>query len=278
MKLGGFLIMKRVLLATALTAVGVFTAFGQVQSTSSGSSNSSSNTSVKKGDRELISSGTIVNAELMNSIDVRKSKVGDQVLLKTTKAIEQSGDTVVAKGTTLVGRVTEIQQRTKQNAESRVGVLIERIQGKEFDAPISVSILSMTAARATASTGDAFADAGLMNSSSSSVQRNGSSGGSGGGLLGGVGNTVGGVVNTTTQTTGNVVGGATQTVGNTLGGVTRITGNTVGSIGQTVNGIHISQAMGGSTSGSTSFSAQKKDVRIEKGTSFNVQFNSSVSN
>ena len=278
MTLGEIFNMKRVLLATALTAIGVFTAFGQVQSKSNGSSNSSSNTLVSKGDRELIASGTVVNAQLMNSIDGRKSKVGDQVLFKTTKAIKQGGDTIVAKGTTLVGRVTEIQQRTKENAESRVGMLIERIQGKELDAPVSVSILSMTAARATASTSDAFADAGLMSNSNSSVQRSGSSTGSGGGLLGGVGNTVGGVVNTTTQTTGNVVGGATETVGNTVGGVTQTAGNTVGKVGQTVNGIHISQAMGGSASGSTNFSAQKKDVRIEKGTSFNVQFNSSVSN
>jgi hypothetical protein len=224
---------------------------------------------------ELISSGTIVNAELMNSIDVRKSKVGDEVLLKTTKAIKENGDTVVAKGTTLVGRITEIQQRTKDNAQSRVGMLIDRIQGKDLNAPISVSILSMTAARATAATNDAFADAGLMSSSSGSVQSGGSGGG---GLLGGVGNTVGGVVNTATQTTGNVVGGVTQTATNTVGGVTQTAGNTVGGVGRTVNGIQISQAMGGSASGSTNFSAQHKDVRIEKGATFNVQFNSSVSN
>lgn len=268
--------LKRVLLAAAITAFGAFAAFSQVQSTSKGSSNASSNTAVNKGDRELITSGTIVNAELMNSIDVRKSKVGDQVFLKTTKAIKQGGDTVVAKGTTLVGRITEIQQRTKENSQSRIAMLIDRIQGKELDAPISVSILSMTAARATAATNDAFADAGLMSSSSTSVQKSGSS--SGGGLLGGVGNTVGGVVNTTTQTAGSVVGGATQTVGSTVNGVTQTTGNTVGAAGRTVNGIQISQAMGGSASGSTNFSAQSKDVRIEKGTTFNVQFNNSVSN
>ena len=277
MKPWGVFMTKRVLLAALMPLIGVYAGFGQVQSTSKGSSNASENASAIKGNRELISSGTIVNAELMNSVDVRKSKVGDQVILKTTKAIKQRGDTVVAKGTALVGRITEIQQRTKENAESRVGILIERIQGKELDAPVSVSILSMTAARVNAATGDAFADAGLMNSSSTNVQRSGTSG-SGSGLLGGVGNTVGGVVNTTIQTTGSVAGGATQTVGNTVGGVTQTAGNTVGTVGSTVNGIHLSQAMGGSASGSTSFSAQKKDVRIEKGTTFNVQFNSSVNN
>jgi hypothetical protein len=268
---------KKLLFSTTLTVLAATVAFSQVQSTTKGSSSSSSKTSVSKGDRELISSGTIVNAELMNSIDVRKSKVGDEVLLKTTKAIKENGDTVVTKGATLVGRITEIQQRTKDNAQSRVGMVIDRIQGKDWNAPISVSILSMTTARASAATNDAFADAGLMSSSSGSVQ-SGSSGGGGGGLLGGVGNTVGGVVNTATQATGNVVGGVTQTATSTVGGVTQTAGNTVGGVGRTVNGIQISQAMGGSASGSTNFSAQHKDVRIEKGATFNVQFNNSVSN
>lgn len=277
MKLGGIFMMKRIILAAVITAFGVFAAFGQVQSTSKGSSNASNNTSVSKGERELISSGTVLNAELMNSVDARKSKVGDEVLLKTTKAIKQNGETVVAKGTTLVGRITEVQRRTKENGGSRVGMLIERIQGKELNAPVSVSILSMTTAQATAATNDAFADAGLMNSTSASTQRS-SSGSSGGGLLGGVGNTAGGLVNTTTQTAGNVVGGVTQTTGNVVNGVTQTTGNTVGTVGRTVNGIQISQAMSGSASGSTNFSAQNKDVRIEKGTTFNLQFNSNVSN
>ena len=270
--------LKKLLFSTTLTVLAATVAFSQAQSTAKGSSSSSNKTSVSKGDRELISSGTIVNAELMNSIDVRKSKVGDEVLLKTTKAIKENGDTVVAKGTTLVGRITEIQQRTKDNSQSRVGMLVDRIQGKDLNAPISVSILSMTTARATAATNDAFADAGLMSSSSGSVRSSGSRGGGGGGLLGGVGNTVGGVVNTATQTTGNVVGGVTQTATNTVGSVTQTAGNTVGGVGRTVNGIQISQAMGGSASGSTNFSAQHKDVRIEKGATFNVQFNNSVSN
>jgi hypothetical protein len=89
---------------------------------------------------------------------------------------------------------------------------------------------------------------------------------------------VGSVVNTTASTAGNVVGGVTQTAGNTLGGVTQTAGNTVGTVGQTVNGIQITQSMGGSASGSTMFAAQNKDVKIEKGATFNVQFNSSVQN
>jgi hypothetical protein len=263
----------RLSLLAVLLVFGGISGFAQTQASSRASGNSSSNTSVSKGQKEIISSGTVANAELMNSIDVRKSKVGDQVMLKTTKAIKQNGQTVVAKGSTLVGRITEIQRRTKENGESRVGMLFETIEGKNLNAPISVSILSMTAARAAASANDTFADAGLMSSSSASAQSS-----SGGGLLSGVGNTVGGVVNTASSTTGNVVGGVTQTASNVVGGVTQTAGNTVGTVGRTVNGIQITQSMGGSASGSTMFSAQNKDVKIEKGATFNVLFNNSVQN
>jgi len=268
---------KTITLITTFTVFGVFSAFAQVQSSSKAASNAAGQGSVSKGPNQMIAAGTIVDAELMNSVDVRKSKVGDQVVLRTTKAVKSNGNTVMAKGTTLVGKITEIQQKTKESAQSRIGMLFDRVEGKNLNAPISISILSMTGLRSTAGVGDSdtFADSGLMSSSSASAQRSSSSGG---GLLGGVGNTVGGVVNTTTQTTGNVVGGVTQTTGNVVNGVTRAAGNTVGSVGQTVNGIQILQSMGGSASGSTSFTSQSKELRIEKGVTFNVQFNNSIQN
>ena len=207
---------KQISLIAVLVVFGGVSGFSQAQASNKTSGNASSKSSVSKGQREIISTGTVTNAELMNSIDVRKSKVGDQVALRTMKAIKQNGETVVAKGATLFGRITEVQQRTKQNGESRLGMLFDRIEGKNLNAPISVSVLSMTAARATAAVDDSFADAGFMTSSSTSARSSNSGGG--GGLLGGVGNTVGGVVNTTTSATGNVVGGVTQTAGNVVGG------------------------------------------------------------
>jgi len=239
---------------TAISAVGQ-----QVSGTSKAQSDTKS--SVAAG-RELVSAGAVTNAELTNTIDVRKSKIGDEVVLKTTKTIKQNGETTIAKGTKLIGRITEIQQKTKENGQSKIGMLFDRINGKNLDAPISLSILSMTNTRASANAGDA-AGADLRSSSSTSASSSSNSGG----LLGGVTNTVGGVLNTTTQTAGNVVGGATQTVG-----------NTAGTLGRTVNGIQISQSAGGSASGSTTLSSNNKNLRIEKGVTFNVQFNSSVQN
>jgi len=261
--------LKKLFGMTIVTVLGVSAAFSQTQAASKGSANGGTNSSVSKGQKELISSGTVANAELMNSVDVRKSKVGDEVILKTTKAIKMNGETTVAKGATLVGKITEIQQKTKENAQSRIGMLFDRIEGKNLSAPVTITLISMTGLKAAAGNSDTFADTGVMGSSSTSAQSSSSGGllGGVGNTVGGVGNTVGGLVNTTTQTAGNVVGGVTQTAGNTVGGVTR-----------TVNGIQISQSMGGSASGSTTLTSQNKNMRIEKGVTFNVQFNNSVHN
>ena len=66
-----------------IATIGIFTAVSataqQAQASNKASSTSSNKTSVSKGQKEIISSGTVTIAELMNSVDVRKSKVGDEV-------------------------------------------------------------------------------------------------------------------------------------------------------------------------------------------------------
>jgi hypothetical protein len=219
------------------------------------------NTSDKK---VLLQSGTSLEGQLQSTLDVKNAKVGDQVMLKTTKSIKQDGATVVPKGTNLIGRITEVQQKSKQNKTSRIGMIFDRIEGKNLAAPISASIVAITNTAANANVGDV-----LSSSSSSSTSSSGgtSSGGSGGGLLGGATNTVGGVANTAT----NTVGGVTNTAGQTVGGVTQPLGNTV-------NGIQISKSVSGSAQTSSTISAQDKNLRLEKGTTFHLQLNKSVQN
>src|SRR5688500_9311514 len=82
----------------------------------------------KIGHATLIS-GARIDAELQKTIDVNKARVGDSVVLKTTKTIKQDGAVIVPKGATLIGRITEVQRRTKENSQSRIGMLFERIEG-----------------------------------------------------------------------------------------------------------------------------------------------------
>ena len=150
-------------------------------------------------------------------------------------------------------------------------MVFDRLQGKELDMPISASIVSVATAQANAAAGDLFAtDLSGSSSTSGSASSGGRSSG-GGGLLGGVGSTVGSVVNTTTSTVGQVAGTATSAVGSTVG-------QTTGTLGRTVNGLQISQSASGSASSSSMISAQGKDVKIEKGATFNLRLDGSVQN
>ena len=182
----------------------------------------------------------------------------------------QNGEVIAPKGSKLVGHITEVKQKTKDNATSRIGMVFDRLQGKDLDVPINASIVSVVTAQVNAAAGDLFAT-DLSGSSQTSGRASSGGRSSGGGLLGGVGSTVGGVVNTTTSTVGQVAGTATNTVGSTVG-------QTTGTLGRTVNGLQISQSASGSASSSSTISAQGKDVKIEKGATFQLRLDGSVQN
>ena len=268
--------MKKTYFLIGLVLALTVSAFGQANKSASnvsGRANGDASASANAGRTaaSMIEAGTSLEAQLQSVVDVKKSKVGDQVILKTTKAIKQNGETIVPKGSKLIGRVTEVKRKTKDNATSRIGMVFDRLQGKDLDIPINASIVSVATAQVNAAAGDLFATdlSGSSSAGGSATSRGRSSGG--GGLLSGVGTTVGGVVNTTTSTVGQVAGTATNTVGNTVG-------HTTGALGRTVNGLQISQSASGSASSSSTISAQGKDVKIDKGATFNLRLDGSLQN
>ena len=155
----------------------------------------------------FLNAGTMLEAQLQSTLDVEKSKPGDSVVLKTTKSIKQNGETIVPKGTSLIGHVTDVQRRTKDNTNSRIGLLFDRLQGQDLSSPITASIVSITNVQTAANVADDMLSSDITGSSSTSARSSGGS--AAGGLLGGVTNTVGGVTNT--------VGGVTNTATQTLG-------------------------------------------------------------
>ena len=220
--------MKKIAMALSLSLLAAGSSFAQTVS-SNGSVSAANQTNISKnGNTAVLQSGTQISGQLQSALDVKKAKVGDQVILKTTQNIKQNGQIVVKKGSNIFGRVTEVQQQAKGQAISRLGVLFDSLQNGKLITPISVTIVSLTRIQGSANVNDNSADVFGSTSTGTSAQ---TSGGSGGGLLGGVTNTVGGVVNTTT----NAVGGVTNTVGNTVGGATN-------TLGGTLKGIQISQS------------------------------------
>jgi hypothetical protein len=193
--------------------------------------------------------------------------------LKTKKAIKQNGEVVVDKGAKLIGRVTEVKERAKGDATSRIGVLFDTLKQGDMTMPVQASIVSVVnvAARATAANTDLFADSNTTASGSTRTTSSGSSSG-GGGLLGGVTSTAGGVLNTTTSTVGGVANTATNTVGGVANTTTSAVGSTAGSLGR----IQVAQSTDASASGSSTLLLNGGNLKLEKGTTFNVALSSSA--
>jgi hypothetical protein len=261
--------MKKVLLGLGILTLAASISFGQKAGRAKPLREGENS-----GSKQLaLTSDTRLDAQLQSTLDVKSAKVGDQVVFKTTKAVKQNGETVIQKGSTLYGHVTEVQQRTSANAMSKIGMVFDRIESNNLSAPISASIVSITNAAAHASADDMLSSdiSGSSQTSGRTSSGGSTSSGSGGGLLGGVGNavgsTVGGVVNTTTQTVGSVAG----TAGN-------VVGSTAGTVGRTVGGIQISSSTSASANGSTTLSSPNKNLRLEKGLTFLLNVDGSVQN
>lgn len=227
-------------------------------------SKNSTDSPAASDENSLIKAGTTIEAMLKSSLNAKKSKVGDEVILKTTKTIKQDGEVIVPKGTKLIGKITEVQEKSKSDATSKIGMVFERLEGKNFSAPINLSIVSITDSRSRATAPGLF-ETGANSGSRTAGSARQSSGGSG--LLGGATTTVSGVLNTTTSTVGGVAGAATQTVG----------GSTQ-AVGRSLNGITITRSVSAGANGSSTLTAEGKDLRINKGATFNLLVNGGADN
>lgn len=269
--------MKRTILALSLSLACALVAYAQKAETrATGDATNQTSAAVSKGTKTVnIESGTRLAAELQNTIDVRKAKVGDQVVLKTTQAIKSEGRTIVGKGARLFGHVTEVAQKSKANGESRVGIVFDRLEHGSLALPISATISSITSGRtsANANNEDLFGTSASGSGSGGSTASTSSSSSGSGSLLGGVG----GAVNSTTSTVANVVGGTTSAVGSTVNSTTSTVGSTATGVGRSLGGIQISESSSTSVDGSSVLSLQGGNLRLEKGTNFNLVVTQSAS-
>jgi len=94
-----------------------------------------------------IAPGTAFPVSLTKSIDAKKVKTGDLVEARVTVDLKGAdGEIVVPKGTTVVGHVTEVQARTKEQKESQLGLTFDHLLMKGGgDMPLPVSIQAIIA-------------------------------------------------------------------------------------------------------------------------------------
>ncbi len=253
--------MKTKILFLVLTAVMAISAVGQtVTGSGTGAANNSTQVS-GKGTGLIAGSETAISASLEKSLNAEKAKVGDQVVLKTTKAVKQNGEVIIKKGSKLIGKVTEVQRKTKENADSRIGILFDTLDQGGHSIPVNVSIIAVANSATQIAAGD---DLFASSSTGSTTTARGSSSPASGRLLGGVTNTVGGVVNTA----GSAVGSTVSTVGETAGPA-------VGKVGSSVRGLQIFNSTNASTSGSSTLSLTGGNIKLDQGTSFRLAVTSS---
>jgi hypothetical protein len=157
-----------------------------------------------------------------------------------------------------------VAQKSKGNGESRVGIIFDRLEHGSLAMPISATISSIGGARTSASAGndDMFA----TSASGSGRATTTGSASSSGGLLGGVG----GVVNSTTSTVGSAVGSTVNATTNTVS-------NTTTGLGRSLGRIQISESSSTSVEGGSVLSLQGDNLRLEKGTNFNLVLTQSAS-
>jgi hypothetical protein len=242
---------------------------GQVNSGHQGKPESKSGTgagsagTVGAGTSSVLSSGATLNAELTHSLDAKTAKPGDQVTARVTEDAKSDGKVVVHKGSKLVGHVTEARTRTKDNADSRLGIVFDKAilkSGQEVSFNGAMQAMAPPVNAALSAAGE----------ESSTLSPPGASGGvrrsGGGGLLGGATSTATGVVG---GATGTVTGSATGVVNGTtgvVGGLTaqgRLTSASQGAIG--LQGLTLNSAAAGNAQSSI-VTSTTRNVKLESGT------------
>lgn len=270
--------MKKIILGLSFAIAMAGAAFGQTTQTRSRTTTGNESSAATRGRQINLQSNTELAAALEHSLDARRAKPGDRVVLKTVSDLKENGETIVPKGSRLLGRVTDVEQQTKATGESHISILFDRLRTGSIETPITATILSVTQARTQTQANNDMLQADTMTSSSS---RSNSSAGSGqrgsGGLLGGVGNTVGGVVNTTTSTVGNVAGTTTTAVGSTVGATTSTAGSTTGNLSGPLRGLQITQSSNASAEGGSTLSLSGRNLHLESGTTFKLAVRTSTS-
>ena len=116
-------------------AAALFTVVGVAQTAASGTATaiSSVNQNAPAGAGEPaggLSGRTALQVELAKSIDAKKTKPGDAVEAKLTQDVNADGKVVLHRGARLIGHVSEAQASSKENRESRLGIVFDHATGK----------------------------------------------------------------------------------------------------------------------------------------------------
>ena len=262
----------------------------QKEKGSSGSASASGNgagAAEVGGASGALSSGTVLQAELTKSLDAKKAKSGDEVTAKLTQDVKENGRVVMHKGSKLVGHVTEAQAKSKENAESKLGVVFDKAilkGGQEMAFSGVIQAVAPPIQGTLSAAGDENTNLGSGIGNSGAMGGGRSSGGGAIAPLGGGANPVNSTVNSATNTVGNTAGSITNAAAGTANGEVNRTAGVAANGALTtasrgvvgMQGLDLKTAAAGSAQGSV-LSSASKNVKLDSGTQMVLQVAGSAS-
>jgi len=244
----------------------------QVQA--SGNTSASSNTSGNPGSANAgLASGTAFNTSLTQPVDAKKAKPGDRVEARTTESVKSGRETVLPKGTKLVGHVTQASARAKGDSQSALAITFDHAILKDgSEVPLNVNIQALASAETMVRASESAVDSMNTGSAGASGTTHGALVGvtsTAGGAVGGAANTAsrvenaaGRTVDTTASTTTQATGGAQGTMGG-LNAAGQLTSSSRGVFG--LNSLNLDSTTAGTTQGTVITSADK-NIHLASGT------------
>lgn len=95
--------------------------------------------------------GTTIRVTLQKPLNSKKTKSGDQVILKTAESVKSDGHEVVPKGSKIIGHITEVKAHTMENPEASLGIVLDHATLKDGrDVPLHISIQAIAPAEGSA--------------------------------------------------------------------------------------------------------------------------------
>ncbi len=91
-----------------------------------------------------LDSGTCLVVELSKSLNAKKLLAGDKVTAKVIQAVVINGKVVIPRGSKLVGNVTETKAHSKEDPESRLGIVFGKIMVKNgIEVPVGAVVQAL---------------------------------------------------------------------------------------------------------------------------------------
>jgi hypothetical protein len=207
-----------------------------------------------------LAAGTTITGVLVKSVDSRKARAGDQVVLKAAEDVKSEGNIVVPKGSKIYGHVTEASMKSEGKANSTLAVVFDRAELKDGT---SVALNTVVQAIAQGQVHSAT-QADEMASASSQV---GASGHHAAGASGGLLRPVGAAAGSATSNVTELGASAGSTLGSTVnsGAQTTLTSASSGVVG--LQGLALNSELSNATNGSL-ITSTGKSVRLDSGTQF----------